>query len=849
MSITAIQDFGKRESQQNSHLLRSVEKAIREKKIERKDGPFKEPVFHSVEVKKYVPLYAANSLNREEGKENNVQAADSVCSSNEVMFVVKEWHSSFAYVLCSTGKPTSAKVERAERDRGRLMSWLAREKANGCALSLRYILDPDEEKVTLAIIGTGRAVEKKKSVHLAHSMYESLLPLMLNSSLHFFEPVSEREELDRIMHPVDVNCRRIITRETKRIEVDGIELTAVEPFSFNKNTHLDDFIAVVMNSGKHITLDIQLTPAKPEKEVDELYERLHQARVALEIQSGTGYAIVHSEDRNLNIRKEVPLVKKEDFERKEKRDLVLKTLSQLEALKGGCMMARVEMVSDEEIPSIVTETFRYDFFGPAGRMVVEDVSCGDAEAAYRDAEYPSLQGCQWGGGVHADLVDISQALCVFQLPIPGDHEIPGIPSQSNAIIHVNKQYVKELSEGRGFQVGKGFTIRDTFPLRLTDNDLMHHLYVCGRSGSGKTTLLLQLALSIAEHNEGLCVIDPHGDLASELVRLLPMKRLTDLVYFDPVNPMCEDRLNLLEHDDGNTDQMEMICNEFLGMLLRFIPNDYLGPVYERFLRKTLILAMMAHKTLPDVFRIWQDEKFRKTCVNSVDDTTNIGKEIVEFWENEFPKSLKGDWGSGLPSWFLGKFERFSSSSTMRRVLSAPKTTIDFDAIMNEQKILVVRIPAGILTDVNAYLLGMIVTFKLRQAMLRRANLSEEQRKKFFLVIDEFSNLLSQGAGSFVKETDTFTAFLTEARKHKVSVTLAHQHIGQLKHEMRQAIFGNVQSRIFFPVGAEDAGYIKSEIPNGPEADAYVTMKNYHALAHVLRGQEQIGPFTIQTVVS
>lgn len=840
-------DFEREEDKQNSYLLRAIEKAKREKKIECNEGPFKEPAFHSVEVKKYIPLYSGCALNCAEGEANNKISGDSVCSSNEVMVAVKEWQTSFAYVLCSTGKPTTGKVERAERDRGRLLSWLVRENAHGCALNLRYILDPEDEKVTLAIIGTGMAIEKRKSIQQAIAMCESLLPLLLNSSLHFFEPVSEQEELTRILEPFDVKCRKIISRETRGFDVDNLELTSVEPFSFNQKTHLDDFISVVMNSGKHIVLDIQLVPVRPERELDELYERLHQARVALEIQGGTGYAIVHSEDRNLNIRKEVPLIKKEDFVRKEKRDLVSKLLAQLETLRGGCMMARVEMVSDDKIPSIVTETFRYDFFGPTGKMVVEDALCAETGRADKGHESKSLNRGIKGGAIHADLVDISQAMCIFQLPIPGELEIPGVPSQSNAIIHVSKQKVKELLDGRGFQVGKGFAIRDTFPLRLTDRDLLHHLYVCGRSGSGKTTLLLQLALSIAEHNEGLCVIDPHGDLASELVRLLPVKRLKDLVYFDPVNP-SEDRLNLLEHDEGNTDQMELICNEFLGMLLRFIPNDYLGPVYERLLRKTLILAMMAHKTLPDVFQIWQDERFRRDCINSVDESTSMGKDIVQFWEKEFPESLKGDWGKGVPTWFLGKFERFSSSSIMRKVLSATKTTIDFDAIMNEQKILIVRIPAGILTDVNAYLLGMIVTFKLRQAMLRRANLAEVERRKFFLVIDEFSNLLSHGAGSFVKETDTFTSFLTEARKYKVSVTLAHQHIGQLKSEMRQAIFGNVQSRIIFPVAAEDAGYIKSEIPNGPEADAYVTMKNYHALAHLLRGQEQIGPFTIQTVV-
>jgi len=223
-------------------------------------------------------------------------------------------------------------------------------------------------------------------------------------------------------------------------------------------------------------------------------------------------------------------------------------------------------------------------------------------------------------------------------------------------------------------------------------------------------------------------------------------------------------------------------------------------------------------------------------------------DIIDFWKKEKSKWKGDDW-SNMSSYVISKFDRMNSSEVMRSILGAKKSTINIKEIMDNGKILLVSLPKGLLGEVNANLLGMIISTKIRLSILSRATVDENLRRPFYFFIDEFQNFVSTSGFSYSKDgyDEAFTSMITEARKYKTSLILANQHLEQLGHTIRRALFGNIGSLVAFKAGVEDSRYLSSHFTDKISANDFITIPIYHAYANLLQDGESLPPFTIETI--
>ena len=785
-----------------------------------------EPVFWTRRVSRYIPL----------------------SHGQERMTVVEEWHTFFALVVSSVGK-NADKLSRIEDMRKRLLSWLIREPADERGLTLRYISDPGSQTLTLTIICKSAAAAKEKSVQKAERLFKNVHYLLSDFPSYRFKPVRKLKDLFYILEPFKPVEIVTFGREKIDIDISGQKFHAFYPYSFNAETYIDEFIRMMLNHDEPIMLNISLWPVSVSGLLEPFARRLKEAEACFRITNAEGEAQVYQDGRGFRMFRRMRLPQTDET-LAERQNLALKLLEkQVKSLENGCLYAKCDMASGSEIPSVLLETLRYDFFGARGRLKYSRLSGSNLKNEWDRIRMMTRKPLGNGPDLLKDLVDLGQALCLFQLPIPKKHGIAGIRTEVLDIIPVPADIEKSISGKDGFLIANGFGKDRTIPVKLKSKDLMKHLYICGRTGSGKSTLLLTLALSLAEKGEGICLIDPHGDLSSDFRKLLPSHRKKDIYFFDPADTHCNIGINLLEND-GSEAQQDAIIQEFINIMFKLYPSDYMGPVFERTLRYSLLLIMMAGKPIADLPRIWSDEDFRDQCLERIDANFQRVKDVLNYWNKEIPEARGSkDWWGGFNTWFLSKFDRFSNDKVMRRTLSYSEQNLDFDEIINKHSLLVVRLPKGILGEVNAYTLGMITSFKVRQAIMKRGSVPEEQRHPFYLIIDEFQNFISSGGFSFREEDDaTFSSLLSEARKFSCAMVLANQYIHQLGQGVRNAIFGNVQSKIFFATGAEDAEYVNAQIPFGPDASAYVACPNFYAYAQLTVNGQQTRPFTIKTIV-
>lgn len=770
-------------------------------------------------------------------------------NSDGQMFLHREWHSFFAYLIDSVAPGSQKDLSEIEDKRTRLLSWFLREPADGRHITLRYITDPEQESLTISIIGKTSGTTLDESKEKAYSMYINLSYILNSFPLYRIRSVNSMETLFKLLEPFNAGDIKMISRE----EITGFlgkqEFTATYPFLFNKTTSLNDLFEILIQHREPICIDISLSPLSLDDDLKWFRNELNNAILQFELNNPKGQASMESYQEGIEIKRNIPLPRpfKPGIEEQEIALYLLK--NQVESLSDGGLLSEFRIASPSTIPSMIIESIRYDFFGHQAKMKITTFSEDSLKEERENMRFLLLKKPGRDKNFLKNIMDISQAKSIFQLPIPGNEGISGLKTEQINIIDIPPNIVKTISNKNGFLIAEGYSKGKGIPVYIKPEDLMKHLYICGRSGSGKTTLIERLAVSIVEKGKGICFIDPHGDSAERLLHFLPNRRKQDVIYFNPDDPECPERLNLLEND-GTTANQEAILNELLAIFYRLYQKDWIGPVFERTLRFTLLLGMAARKTMSELSKIWNDKTFRDECLAKVDGSSDMGKELINFWDKEFPNmtSGKGEWASGFRTWFLSKFDRLLINESMRRALSATKTTINFELAINNDKIIIIRIPKGSLGEISAYMLGMIVSYKVREATMARAKIPEKDRKDFYLIIDEFQNFVSSGGMGFANDDDPiFAQTLSESRKFNVAMILANQYLGQLGDGMKSAVFGNVHSRIFFSVNASDAFYIKRQIPTGPKEEAYILNPNFYAYAQLFVNGQQIDPFTIKTI--
>ncbi len=305
---------------------------------------------------------------------------------------------------------------------------------------------------------------------------------------------------------------------------------------------------------------------------------------------------------------------------------------------------------------------------------------------------------------------------------------------------------------------------------LTEDERRRHMYILGATGTGKSTMLLSMINSDLKNNKGLAVLDPHGDLIEEILNIIPENRIKDVVYFNPDDIAYPIGINLLELSKGLSDdealrEKEFVTESIISLFHKVYGEKYSGPRLEYILRNAIHTAFtVPGATLFTVNKLLINTKFRKSVVKNLDD-----ENLKEFWKQEFAKA--GDYQKVkmiLP--ITNKIGRFLFSPTAKRILEQEKSTIDFDEIMNEGKILLCNLSKGKIGEDNSKVLGIVIMAKLQLASLKRARIPADKRKDFYLYVDEFQNFA----------TESFAQILSEARKYKLGAILAHQTTSQLE---------------------------------------------------------------------
>lgn len=327
---------------------------------------------------------------------------------------------------------------------------------------------------------------------------------------------------------------------------------------------------------------------------------------------------------------------------------------------------------------------------------------------------------------------------------------------------------------------------------IKKDDRRRHMYLIGKTGMGKTTILENMIINDIIDGKGVAVVDPHGDLAEKIIKYVPTSRINDVVYFNPADFEFPIAFNVVEQVEPHL--RHLVASGLIGVFQKLWADSW-GPRLEYILRNTL-LAILEYpgSTLLAVTRMISDKSFRKKVVAKIQDPV-----VRSFWVNEFA-GYADKFASEAVSPIQNKVGQFLSTSLIRNIVGQVKSTINVRSIMDESKILIMNLSKGRIGEDSSALLGTMMITKLQLAAMSRVDIPEHERKDFYLYVDEFQNF----------STDSFANILSEARKYRLDLILAHQYIEQLSENVKFAVFGNVGTMIVFRVGAADAEVLEPE---------------------------------------
>ncbi|MFA6254239.1 MAG: type IV secretory system conjugative DNA transfer family protein [Candidatus Paceibacterota bacterium] len=393
----------------------------------------------------------------------------------------------------------------------------------------------------------------------------------------------------------------------------------------------------------------------------------------------------------------------------------------------------------------------------------------------------------------------------------------------------------EVVPKEGLKLGDSVFRGTTKEVRITDEDRRRHLYIIGQTGTGKSVLIQNLAMQDMVENKGICVIDPHGETIEKILAYVPKDRIDDIIIFDPGDRQRPLGLNMLEYDPNKPEEKTFIVNELISIFNQLFDKQALGPMFERYMRSALYLLMddMVNEpaTLMEIPRVFTDEEFRKRKL-----ARSTNPQVIDFWTKEVTKT-SGDQSLGnFAPYVSSKFDNFISNSYLRPIIGQAKSAFDFRRAMDEGKIILVNLSKGKVGDLSSSLLGMVIVGKILKAALSRVDIADERaRRDFYLYIDEFQNYT----------TDSIATILSEARKYRLNLVVAHQFIAQLKDNIREAVFGNVGNMVSFRVGPSDAEtLVKHFGPVFNEKDL-ISIENLNAFAKILVNGEPSKPFNMK----
>lgn len=360
-------------------------------------------------------------------------------------------------------------------------------------------------------------------------------------------------------------------------------------------------------------------------------------------------------------------------------------------------------------------------------------------------------------------------------------------------------------------------------------DRRKHIYLIGKTGSGKSTLIANMAINDMKNDEGMAIIDPHGDLCEILLDYVPKHRINDVCYFNPADTDHPIHLNLLEVQ--NPAHQELVASGILAIFQKLYGHSW-GPRLEYILRNALLtITARPEATLSDVPKLLTNQNFRRQVVSEITEPILKG-----YWEDEFEK-MDQKLRSEAITPILNKVGQFVQSPTIRRILESPRSSVDLEDVMNSGKIFIANLSQGKLGEDNAALLGAMLITRIQLASMNRVNIPEANRRDFYLYVDEFQNFA----------TTSFIKILSEARKYHLNLTMANQYIGQVPEDVQKAIFGNAGTMMSFILGAQDAYIFAREFGQTYKEEDLVTLGLYQIVVKLSIDGQTSAPFPAQTL--
>ncbi len=365
------------------------------------------------------------------------------------------------------------------------------------------------------------------------------------------------------------------------------------------------------------------------------------------------------------------------------------------------------------------------------------------------------------------------------------------------------------------------------------NDRRQHVYVVGKTGTGKSALLNNFIVQDIMNGEGLCVVDPHGELVEGILDKIPEHRMKDVIYFNPADTDFHIGFNILELPDPK--YKHLVASGLMGIFTKIWSNVWSARM--EYILNNAILALLdtPGSTLLGIPRILTDKDYRQKIIANVNDPV-----VKAFWIHEF-EGWRDQFRNEAIAPIQNKVGQFLSTSIIRNIVGQSKSTIDIFNVMNTGKIFLVNVSKGRIGEDNSSLLGAMLITKIQLAAMERVRISEDERVDFYLYVDEFQNFA----------TDSFAGILSEARKYRLDLILAHQYIGQLvtdvSTKVRDAIFGNVGTMIVFRVGAADAEFLENEFEPEFVIQDIVNLPNYHIYLKLMVDGVTARPFSARTI--
>jgi len=374
-------------------------------------------------------------------------------------------------------------------------------------------------------------------------------------------------------------------------------------------------------------------------------------------------------------------------------------------------------------------------------------------------------------------------------------------------------------------------------IRMKTEDRFRHFYVIWQTGTGKSSILQVMARQDFANWEWVCIIDPHGDLARDLMPFIPRERADDVIIFDPSDLDRPIGLNLLE---ANSDEeKELVAMDALNIMIKLFWNEIFGPRLQDYFRNAVLTLMDYPQwwAITDIVRLFTDVDFQK------DRTRHVKNPIVKNWWDKTYASMWEREKSEIIPYFSAKFGQFITNKMMRNIIWQVKSSFDILDIMQNKKILLVNLSKWRLWDLNSKLLGMILVSKIQMAAMRRDRIAKTERTDFYLYIDEFQNYV----------TDSIESILSEARKYRLSLNIAHQYLWQLEQSdaltksslnLKQAIFWNVWTVMSYKIWPEDWEFMaKYYAPTFSDQDL-VNMDKFKAVMKLSIDTQPTIPFSI-----